>query len=71
MSRLYEYYIDKLYNSNPYAYAQHQKEQLESEELEYTTERNKWLDGTITLFNGGTVETWVKLGRPRNNNATL
>jgi hypothetical protein len=34
-------------------------------------ERQKWIDGKITLFNGGTVEQWVKLGRPANKNRNI
>tara|TARA_R110002012_G_C11676454_1_gene613813 strand:- start:11314 stop:11523 length:210 start_codon:yes stop_codon:yes gene_type:complete len=28
----------------------------------------QWQSGKITLFNGGSVEEWVELGRPKNPN---
>jgi|TARA_R110000796_G_scaffold118647_3_gene232408 hypothetical protein len=66
MSRLYEYYIERLFNSNPHEYAQFQKEQAEHQEQEHKVKRLKlWQSGKISILNGGTVEEWVSLGRPK------
>lgn len=66
MSRLYEYYIERLFNSNPHEYAQFQKEQADHQEHEHRLKL--WQTGKVTLLNGGTVEEWVALGRPKNPN---
>tara|TARA_R110000803_G_scaffold194889_1_gene258056 strand:- start:199 stop:414 length:216 start_codon:yes stop_codon:yes gene_type:complete len=71
MSRLFNEFIQRVFEGNPYAYEQELSNQINAEQEQFYYERKKWLDGEITLFNGGTVEQWVSLGRPKNNNAAL
>ena len=66
MSRLFNDFIEKVFTGNPHAYDNDLAMQVDSEHEEWSTERQKWIDGKITLFNGGTVEQWVALGRPKN-----
>ena len=71
MSRLFNEFIEQVFSGNPHAYNSELGQQVDAEHEEWHYERKRWLDGEITLYNGGTVEQWVALGRPKNNNATL
>jgi|TARA_R110000796_G_scaffold95104_2_gene200153 hypothetical protein len=71
MSRIFEEFTERVFAGNPYAREQELASQLNAEHQEWHYERQKWIDGKITLYNGGTVEQWVALGRPSNNNKNL
>ena len=71
MSRLFNDFIEKVFTGNPYAYDSELAMQVDAKHEEWSAERKKWLDGKITLFNGGTVEQWVALGRPKNKNLKI
>jgi len=68
MSRLFNQFMERVFNGNPYIQEQELSMQLDAEHQQWTNERQKWSDGKITLYNGGTVEEWVALGRPKNEN---
>lgn len=68
MSRLFNKFIEEVFSGNPYARDSELGHQIDAEHEEWHHERDKWLSGEITLFNGGSVEEWVKLGRPKNPN---
>jgi len=68
MSRLFNELVEKILNGNPYSKGSELGHLVDAEHEEFEFERRKWLSGQITLFNGGTVEQWVALGRPKNNN---
>ena len=68
MSRLFNQFMERAFNGNVYCQEQELSMQMNADHEQWTTERKKWTDGEITLFNGGTVEQWVALGRPKNEN---
>jgi|TARA_R100000541_G_C1833066_1_gene74518 hypothetical protein len=71
MSRLFNEFIEKVFSGNPHAHDSELGMQVDAEHEEWHAERQKWIDGKITLYNGGTVEQWVALGRPKNKNANI
>ena len=71
MSRLFNEFIEQVFSGNPYAHDSEIGQQVDAEHEEWHHERSKWLSGEITLFNGGTVEQWVALGRPKNLKAKI
>jgi hypothetical protein len=71
MSRVFEKFVEQVFASNPYAYADAVQKQLNVAEQEHKHKQKRlklWQSGKITLLNGGTVEEWVELGRPKNPN---
>jgi len=64
MSRLFNQFIESVFRGN--AHDSELGRQVDAEHQQWHEERSKWLSGEITLFNGGTVEQWVALGRPKN-----
>ena len=71
MSRLFEKFVEQVFASNPYAYADEVQKELDVAEQEDKHKQKRlklWLSGKVTLLNGGTVEEWVKLGRPKTPN---
>ncbi len=71
MSRLFNQFLQRHFDGNVHAHEQQLSNELNAEHQEWQHERQKWIDGKITLYNGGTVEQWVKLGRPANKNRNI
>lgn len=71
MSRVFEKFVEQVFSNNPYAYADEVQKELDVAEQEHKHKQKRlklWLSGKVTLLNGGTVEEWVALGRPKNPN---
>ena len=71
MSRVFENFVEQVFASNPYAYADEVQKELDVAEQEHTHRQERlklWQSGKVTLLNGGTVKEWVELGRPKNPN---
>jgi len=71
MSRLFNEFIERTFAGNNHAKEQELSNQLNAEHQEWHHERKKWISGEITLLNGGTIEQWESLGKPKNNNEKL
>ena len=71
MSRVFENFVEQVFASNPYAYADEVQKEIDVAEQEYKHRQERlklWQSGKVTLLNGGTVKEWVELGRPKNPN---
>lgn len=68
MSNIFNQFIEQVFGGNPHAFDSELGQQLDADCKEYHQQKEKWLNGSITLLNGGSVEEWVAFGRPRNPN---
>lgn len=60
MSKLFEQFVNEVFNSNPHIYQEAQRLEAEIQEARYYAERNKCnpIDNTL--------EEWQELGQPKN-----
>jgi len=70
MSRLFEYFIDKVFVANPYAYQEHLERQLHANEQFYYHVRDEWIAGIRTPLTHS-IKEWIWAGKPTPKVGTI